>query len=120
MSYEPNSQALTASFMAAGFDDVNVADVITARKDDGRAWEVVIDHGGQLRATVTYRGKRPHEETITILERNASLMVEKRTITTIFFTLTDSSELPAALEAIGAAVGAGQGTGQAAGQKHLP
>jgi hypothetical protein len=108
MSYESNSQSITASFSAAGFDDVNVADVITARKDDGRAWEIILDHGGQLRATITYRGSRPRGNMLTILGRPADLMSEKRTVTTVFFTLEDSSELPAALEAIDAAVAAGE------------
>lgn len=107
MAYESNPQTLTASFSAAGFDDVNVGEVITARKDDGRAWEVMLDRGGQLRVTVTYRGTRPGEDVLPILGRDASIMLEKRTVTTVFFTLQDASELPAALEAIDAAVSAG-------------
>ena len=107
MSYESNPQALTASFSAAGFDDVNVADVITARKDDGRAWEINLDKGGELRATITYRGTRPSEDILPILGRNASIMLEKRTVTTVFFTLENPGELPAAIQAIDAAVSAG-------------
>ncbi len=108
MSYESNPQALTASFSAAGFDDVNVADVITARKDDGRAWEIILDRGGELRATITYRGAAPRETMLTILGRKAGLMSEKRTVTTVFFTLEDTSELQAALEAIEDAVAEGK------------
>jgi hypothetical protein len=100
MSIELTSTNVAAAFKAAAFDDVNVADVITARKDDGRAWEVILDRGGQLKATITFRGTRPKESAIKINERNASLMTEKRTVTTVFFALNDVSELPDVLKAI--------------------
>jgi hypothetical protein len=106
MSIELTSTNLAAAFKAADFDDVNVADVITARKDDGRAWEVILDRGGQLKATITFRGTRPKESAIEINERNASLMTEKRTVTTVFFALNDASELPSVLQAIEEALAA--------------
>jgi hypothetical protein len=104
MSIQLNSTTLAAAFGAAGFDDVNVADVMTARKEDGRAWEVILDRGGQLKVTITFRGTRPKESAIKIHERTASLMTEKRTVTTVFFALEDASELPDVLKAIEAAL----------------
>ena len=100
MAIELNSPNLTTAFSAAAFDDGNVADVVTARKDDGRAWEVILDRGGQLKLTVTFRGTKPKESALKINERNASMMTEKRIVTTVFFALNDASELPAVLKAI--------------------
>ena len=51
---EPN--AITNAFRTAGYDDVNFSDVVLARRDDARAWEVVIDRGGRLKATITMPG----------------------------------------------------------------
>ena len=104
MSIELTSTNLTAAFTAANFDDVNVSDVITARKDDGRTWELILDRGGQLKATITFRGSKPKESTLKINERNASLMTEKRTVTTVFFALNDASELPDVLKSINDAI----------------
>lgn len=98
------SQTLSATFAAAGYEDVSYADVITARRDDGKVWEVIVDRGGQLRATVTYRASKPQEKMLSVLGRKANVLTEKRTVVTIFFTLEDSAELAEALKAIEAAV----------------
>ena len=98
------SQNLSATFAAAGYEDVSYDDVITARRDDGKVWEVVVDRGGQLRATITFRASKPQEKMLPVLGRTASLMSEKRTVVTVFFTLEDTAELAEALKAIEAAL----------------
>ncbi len=98
------SQNLSAVFGAAGFDDVSYSDVITARRDDGAVWEVVVDRGGQLRATITHRASKPQEKVLPVLGRKANLLSEKHTVVTVFFTLEETSELADALKAIAAAI----------------
>ena len=94
------SQTLSVAFSAAGYDDVNYDDVITARRDDGKAWEVIVDRGGQLRATITYSASKPQEKFLSVLGRKVNLLNEKRTVVTVLFTLEDASELPEVLQAL--------------------
>lgn len=98
------SQNLSAVFGAAGYEDVTYGEVITARRDDGKVWEVIVDRGGQLRATITYRASKPQEKLVPVLAsergRKANMMSEKRTVVTVFFVLEDNSELPEVLKAI--------------------
>ena len=94
------TQNLSAVFAAAGFEDLDFSDVITARREDGKTWEIIVDRGGQMRATVTYRGSKPQEKFVPVLGRNMNVMTEKRTVITAFFTLDDSSELAPALQAL--------------------
>jgi hypothetical protein len=106
MAFALNSPNFAESFSAAGFDDVVIAEgeLITARKDDGRAWEVVLDRGGQLKATITFRGTKPKESSIKINGQNASMMTEMRTVMTVFCNVSTASQLPAVLAAIEEAV----------------
>ncbi len=99
------SQNLSAVFGAAGYEDVTYGEVITARRDDGKVWEVIVDRGGQLRATITHRPNKPQEKFVAVLGRKASVLSEKRTVVTVFFLLEDNNELPEVLKAIEGAVG---------------
>jgi hypothetical protein len=99
---EPN--AVTAAFKTAGYDDVNFSDVVLARRDDDKAWEVVMDKGGRLKASITYTSRRPKETSITVLDRKALMLTEKNTVITVMFTLQDQAELPEVLKAIEEAV----------------
>lgn len=103
MSFEL-TQNLSTVFAAAGYEDLDFSDVITARREDGKTWEVIVDRGGQMRATVTYRGSKPQEKFVPVLDRNMSVMTEKRTVITAFFTLNDTDELAQALQALDDAI----------------
>ena len=92
--------AITQAFNAAGYDDVSFDDVISAHRSDDREWEVIIDRGGQFKATISAVASRPAERTIDILGRAAAVLVEKTTQTTVMYTLNDAGELAKVLEAL--------------------
>jgi hypothetical protein len=88
------------AFDATGYEDVNFGEVITARRSDGKEWEVVVDRGGQLKVTITSRTGKPTEKSLTISGRKAMVLTEKQTTMTILFRLNDTSELSDVLQAI--------------------
>lgn len=92
--------AITQAFNAAGYDDVNFDDVISAHRSDDREWEVIIDRGGQLKATITMPAGKPEERTITVLGRSAAVLSEQTKQITVMFRLNETSELGQVLEAL--------------------
>ena len=107
MDFTMTPEAMTAAFQAAGYDDVNYSDVMIARRDDDRVWEIVIDKGGRLKASITYPSGRPSETFVPVLDRQAAVLTEKHTIITVMFSLQDTSELPDVLKAVETAVAEG-------------
>jgi hypothetical protein len=102
--YTAKQDVLNAAFTAAGYDDVDFDEVITARRSDGREWEIVLDRSGQLKATITAAAGRPTEKTLSVLGRKALALTEHSSVTTVMFKLEDASELKKALDAIEAAI----------------
>lgn len=104
MAFVMEPEAVTVAFKTAGYDDVNFSDVVLARRDDDKAWEIVMDRGGRLKASITYPSSQPEEDSIAVLNRKALVLTEKNTVITVMFTLQDQTELPEVLKAIDAAV----------------
>ena len=104
MDFTMAPEAMTAAFQAAGYDDVNFSDVMIARRDDDKAWEIVIDKGGRLKASITFPSGRPAETFVPVLDRQAAVLVEKHTVITVMFGLNDTAELPDVLKAVETAV----------------
>lgn len=84
----------------AGFDSIEVGEVTKARKEDGRVWEVVLDRGGQMRATITFRAHPPQEHPLPYADKKLLLMTEQRTVLTSFCTIDTPTELKSALDAL--------------------
>ncbi len=104
MPFQFDTDSFTTAFHTAGYEDVNIEDVVTARRDDDKAWEIVVDRGGRLKATVTASGARPVEKKLTVRDRTALVLIERQTIITLMYTLQDQSELPDVLQALETAV----------------
>ena len=98
--YSVKQDVINQAFAAAGFDDVSYDEVITARRGDGSDWEVVIDRGGQLKATLMRTEGRPVEKSVTVLGRKALALSEKQVTTTVMFKLGDAGELGVLLAAL--------------------
>jgi|YNPBryBLVA2012_1023415.scaffolds.fasta_scaffold62282_2 hypothetical protein len=112
--------AMTAAFEAAGFD-VNYSDVAVARRDDDKAWEIVIDQSGRLKGSVSFASSAPLESSVPVRGRDAAVLIEHSTVITLVFALQDASELPdalTALEAVVAEYGAERGAGWSADHDH--
>ncbi len=112
--------AMTPVFEAAGFD-VNYSDVAVARRDDDKAWEIVIDQSGRLKASVSFASAAPHEASVPVRDRDAAVLIEHSTVITLVFILQDVSELPDVLTTLekvvanyGAEYGSERGVGQSA------
>lgn len=98
--FNTKQDVMTQAFNAAGFDDVSYDDVVSARRSDGREWEIVIDRSGQLKATITGIAGKPTEQALDVLGRKAAVLVEKTVTTTVMFKLSDASELGKVLTAL--------------------
>ena len=106
MAFDMQPDAMTAAFKTAGYDDVTFSDVVLARRDDDKTWEIVMDRGGRLKASISYPTGRPKETSVDVLGRKALVLAEKNTLITVMFTLQDPGELPDVLAAIEEAVNA--------------
>jgi hypothetical protein len=95
-------ESVQSALTAAGYDDVQFDDVALARRSDGGEWEVVLDHGGMLKLTVTHAERAADGDTkrVDVLGRKASLLTERTRMTTALLKLEDASELAAALKAL--------------------
>ncbi len=100
MAFEMDPAACAEVFRAAGYEDLTVCDVITAWKEGNRTWEVVVDRGGRLKATITYASAPPQECFVPVRERQAKVLVESQTIVTVMFVLQSNDELFDALQAV--------------------
>jgi hypothetical protein len=91
---------------AAGYDVIDATDGITAWRDadDGRAWEVVVDRGGQLKVTITYHTRWPTAKSVEVLGRRLSMLTERTATITAMFALEDSGELIEVLKTVEEAI----------------
>ena len=99
-AFAMDAGALVAAFEAAGYADVDVSDAITAWRDDGRVWEVVVDQGGRLKATVTWPSAAPEESSLPVGDRAARALIEVTTVVSVAFELRNASELAGVLQAV--------------------
>jgi hypothetical protein len=98
---------IAATFAAAGYDDIETGELITAHRSDGREWEVVLDRGGQLKASISYPSGHPSESTLQIGDHSALMLNETFTTITVIYRLRAASDLADVLKAIEAAVSPG-------------
>jgi hypothetical protein len=103
--FNAKQEVLTRGFRAAGFDDVEFGEVITARRDGDAVWDVTLDRSGQLLIVITAPSGRQSEKSAQILGRPALLLIEKSTTSTLRFKLVDDSELERALKDLEAIIG---------------
>lgn len=104
MAVALNPKALTAAFQQAGYDDVKFGDVVKAWRDDGRAWEVVIDRSGRVKATVTYPAAPAEEKSVQVSGREAMVLIETTATITVNVVLDDDAQLQEVLRAVEEAV----------------
>ncbi len=104
MAVALNPKALTAAFQQAGYDDVKFGDVVKAWRDDGRAWEVVIDRSGRVKATVTYPAAPAEEKSVQVSGREALVLIETTATITVNVMLDDDAQLQEVLRAVEEAV----------------
>ncbi len=104
MAVALNPKALTAAFQQAGYDDVKFGDVVKAWRDDGRAWEVIIDRSGRMKATVTYPAAPAEEKSVQVSGREALVLIETTATITVNVVLDDDAQLQEVLQAVEAAV----------------
>lgn len=84
----------------AGFDAAFGDGVVGRREDGRRTWEVVVDRGGRLKATVSAPRHRPTAGAQLLFGRPLRLLVERTTVITATFVLEDAAEVPKVLAAI--------------------
>lgn len=81
--------------------DIAITDVIVARREDGgRAWEVVVDRGGQLKATITWHSRKPTAKSRKVLGRTMNVLTERLTVVTATALVQDHGDVVEVLAAL--------------------
>ena len=103
MAFSMSQAQITSAFNSAGYDDVDSSDgLVNSSKNVGenRAIEIQLDHGGQLRATITRRLGGERAATVALAGLSARTITQDTSETTLALTLGADDHLAAILKAL--------------------